>query len=290
MLPNLAPPPPPPPPAKEGHVKVAETLQAAALERDVGKKIRLFRQAQDNLLRVETQAETVESSLEQYLDLQKDPNAAIRRYAAFFLERLLFFKPGFALRCASTVAALLKDSDAIVKELAVKAACALHVRSLYLLALEDEALQFQKHFEQLTTVQDQVREFLVNGCPQHPGLFQLATRWAKVAILAQTPSPVLQRVRVPPELRGVSCLQDFPEKIAYHLDLNSIRQQAEDLFYLLCNVTEHPPQTCNGKWQRSQIAALLHCLASVSRQRPIFMRSALDVWRRLLQEASAVLQ
>merc|ERR1719162_1782768 len=118
MLPNLAPPPPPPPPAKEGHVKVAETLQAAALERDAGRKIRLLRQAQDSLLRADSKAETLESSLERYLDLQKDPNAAIRRYAAFFLERLLFFKPGFALRCASTVAALLGDSDPIVKELA----------------------------------------------------------------------------------------------------------------------------------------------------------------------------
>lgn len=266
--------------------EITESVQAAAVERDVSARLKLLQHSQEALLHADTGADTISACLDKYLNLQADSSTAIRRFAAFFIERLLLCKPGFALRCVSTVASLLRDTDGVVQELAVRAASVLHPRALYALSLEDEALQFQKYLEQLQQVQEAIREFLVSGCPQHPGLFALAARWAKVAILAQTPSPVLQKIRVPPEIRGVSCLQDFPERIVHHLDLNSCRQQSEDLFFSMCHLMEHPPQ---GRWQRSNMGALIKCCSSISRQRPMFLRGVLDIWRRLLKDTSAVL-
>lgn len=269
------------------HAKAAGLLKQAAAEQDLGRRIGFLQESQEVLLRSEVDAATVGSCLEFFLNLQADPHVAVRRYAAHFLDRLLFFKPFLALRCTPAVTSLLGDPDRCVQELALRAAITLHGRALLQLAAEREILQFQRHHEQLQKLSGAIVALLLGGCPEQPSLFQLAARWAKVSILAQTPSPLAIRVRVPPELRGVGCLEDFPEKATYHLDLGKVHQQADERLAMLCKLLETPPDGMGKAWPRGHARALLSALGAAARQRPAMLRQVLDSWCRTLVKAEA---
>merc|ERR1719361_2429237 len=113
--------------------------------------------------------------------------------------------------------------------------------------------------------------------------FHLATRWAKGFILAQTPSPLPTRIRVPSELRGVSCLQDLPDKTTHFLDANTLRDKAQDLFRMLIGLLQKPQ---NGSWNRIHFSTLLRCSSAIARQRPLLLGSVIEAWSQLLGEAA----
>eukprot|EP00927_Polykrikos_kofoidii_P059664 TRINITY_DN54805_c0_g1_i1.p1 TRINITY_DN54805_c0_g1~~TRINITY_DN54805_c0_g1_i1.p1 ORF type:complete len:1251 (+),score=196.49 TRINITY_DN54805_c0_g1_i1:44-3754(+) len=268
------------------HAKVVDLLQKATVEREIADRIRLLQQSQEILLHADTLPETVSLSLDFFLNLQADPHTALRRFAAHFLERLLILKPFLALRCVPVVAALLKDEDGVVQELAVRCACPLHGRALHLLALEDDQVQFQRYWEALQQVRGVIVDLLARGCPSRPALFRQVARWVRLAVLVQTPSPLMLRVRVPLELRGANCLQDFPTRPGLRLDLEALRRQAEETFQQICQLLQEPPQ---GRWSRPHIASLIRCVGSIGRQRPTVLRTVLDIWKCFLQDSSAVL-
>ncbi|CAE8587951.1 unnamed protein product [Polarella glacialis] len=233
-----------------------------------------------------------------------DPSEAIRRYAAHFLERLLLSKPSLSLRCTPAILALLADSDGPVQELAVKAAAAHHGRALFALSQEQDGLQCQRLAEQLQQLQDKVRAILETA---GPALLSAGVHWAQVLVLAQTPSPLLLRARVPPELRGVSCLQDLLASRAEGpqggrqagavpigaaasgaaagiatLDPAALVTQAEGLFDLLCRLL----QQAGSSGGDARLQVLLRCAGSIARQRPSLLPAAIEVFRSLLLQPS----
>lgn len=262
---------------------VVELLKIATAESDLARRLQVLHQTEDLLLQADTQAETVGTYLDYFLNLQADPHTSLRRYAAHFLDRCLLFKPSLALRCASAITVLLKDMDATVRELALKAAIKLHGRALFLLALEAEDEPFKQQQQRLYEMEVAVRTLLEGGCPDHPMHFHLATRWAKAFILAQTPSPLPTRIRVPSDLRGVCCLQDLPEKTTRWLDPNTLRDKAQDLFRMLIGLLQKPP---NGSWNHMHFSSLLCCSSAIARQRPSLLGSVIEAWSQLLGEAA----
>eukprot|EP00933_Yihiella_yeosuensis_P045764 TRINITY_DN41188_c0_g1_i1.p1 TRINITY_DN41188_c0_g1~~TRINITY_DN41188_c0_g1_i1.p1 ORF type:complete len:1267 (+),score=311.19 TRINITY_DN41188_c0_g1_i1:129-3929(+) len=292
---------------QERHTKVAELLQAASAEKDVAQRIKLLMQSQEILLKADTLPETVGCCLEYFMNLQADANVAVKRYAAHFLERLLLCKPSLALQVTAGILALLKDDDGLVRELAVKAAVVHHSRALYALSQEADGLQVQRLSEQLRQLQEAVRAQLETSSGE---LLAASTQWAQVLILAQTPSPLILRARVPLELRGIGCLEDLagaspqtarqPGSVmaaagaaaASALDLSALQQQAESMFELLCRMLEQMASgydaTGSGSTSRLQLHSLLSCVGSVARQRPILLPSALAIFKKfLLQQPPA---
>eukprot|EP00929_Paragymnodinium_shiwhaense_P096994 TRINITY_DN58761_c0_g1_i1.p1 TRINITY_DN58761_c0_g1~~TRINITY_DN58761_c0_g1_i1.p1 ORF type:complete len:1236 (-),score=362.70 TRINITY_DN58761_c0_g1_i1:102-3809(-) len=266
------------------HAKVLQLLQKATVERDIGDRIRVLRQAEDVLLHPETPQETVAACLEYFINLQADPTAALRRFAAHFLERTLLLKPALALRFVPTVASMLKDVDGVVQELAARCACALWGRALYWLSLEGDKVAFQVSWEALQQVRTALIELLADGCPGRPALFRQVVRWVRVCVLTQTPSTLLVRIRIPTELRGASCLQDFPSRAGLLLNLDGLRRHGEELFDWLCKLILEPAK---GLWSRLHIAALIRCAASIGRQRPSLLRRFVEVLRPLLKNTAA---
>jgi len=270
---------------------VAERLQTAAVQKDVVQRISLLLQAQEILLHTDTSVETVDACLEQFLSLQADPQPAARRYVAHFIERLMRFKPSFAAKCIPGLLVLLRDTDSKAREAAARAASILHPRVLYSLAVEEQAMQFQRAYEHLQELQEAMREILHSGCPQQPRLFGAATKWAKVQVLTQTPSSVAAKIRIPPELRGVSCLDELPVKVRDHgkgvqFDAGSLKQQAEDLVVVMCQLVEQPPK---GRWSRAHMGALVHSMVAIGRQRPMFLRQILDTLNKVIVEVNAAM-
>mmetsp|Transcript_75992 Transcript_75992/g.180795 ORF Transcript_75992/g.180795 Transcript_75992/m.180795 type:complete len:1199 (-) Transcript_75992:54-3650(-) len=271
--------------------KVSENYRLANAQRDVGHRISILLQAQELLLHADVSTETIDACLEQFLNLQADPQPAARRYVAHFIERLLRFKPGFALKCIPGLLGLLKDTDSKAREAAARAASVLHPRALYALALDEQAPTSQNAFEQFQEVQEAMRDMLQSGCPQQAKVFAAAAKWAKVQVLTQTPSAVAAKVRIPPELRGVSSLDEIPFKARdaqkqQQFDISSLRQQAEDLVVVICQLVEQPPK---GRWSRAHIGALLRSMSSIGRQRPMFLRKILDTWEKLLAEVNSAI-
>mmetsp|Transcript_125854 Transcript_125854/g.245532 ORF Transcript_125854/g.245532 Transcript_125854/m.245532 type:complete len:1228 (+) Transcript_125854:99-3782(+) len=268
---------------QELQLHVVELLKLATTESDLARRLQVLHQTEDLLLRADTQAETVGTYLDYFLNLQADPHVSLRRYAAHFLDKCLLFKPSLALRGVSAITVLINDTDATVRELALKAAVKMHGRALFLLALEVEDAAFKHHQQCLHEMEVAVRALLESGCPDHPIHFHLATRWAKAFILAQTPSPLPTRIRVPSELRGVSCLQDLPDKTTRWLDPNMLRDKAQDLLRMLISLLQKPP---NGSWSRMHLSSLLRCSSAVARQRPLLLGAVIEAWSQLLGEAA----
>lgn len=285
---------------QERHLKVVELLQAANSQQNVTERVKLLLQSQEVLLKADTLPETVASCVEFYFNLQANSHVPLRRFAAHFLERLQLCKPSLALRSTGTIAALLADSDASVQALALKAAAVHHGRVLFTLSREQDGLTGQRCVEQLRQLQDKARSLLESGS----FVLQAATAWAEAVILAQSPSPLLLRARVPPELRGVGCLQDLTGAAVQgrqtaagslgpvgNLDVGALQQQAESLFETLRQLLQ---QAVSGYGDdgRARLPILLSSICSVARQRPAQMPAALETCKTLLwgipQEALGV--
>jgi len=273
---------------QERHGKVVELLQSAISERDVPQRVKLLFQSEDVLLKADTLPETVASCLEFYLNLHADPSPPLRRYAAHFIERLLLCKPSLSLRCSAAIAVLLADGDAAVQELALKAASVHHGRALFALAKED-ASESQRVAEQLRRLQDKARILLHSD---NVSLLAMATRWAVVVILSQTASPLLLNVRLPAELRGISCIQDLPTTrmgmpSSSLLEPLSLQQQAEELFELLLKLLRQAVAAYNDGG-RAKAPQLIGAVGAVARQRPSMLPACLDVFRAILPVKDAL--
>eukprot|EP00928_Gymnodinium_smaydae_P099430 TRINITY_DN947_c0_g2_i1.p1 TRINITY_DN947_c0_g2~~TRINITY_DN947_c0_g2_i1.p1 ORF type:complete len:1251 (+),score=242.59 TRINITY_DN947_c0_g2_i1:86-3754(+) len=272
---------------RETQTKVLNLLQKATSEKDISSRLRTLLQCQEVLHHADTSIETVGSFLDYFLNLQTDPNATLRRFAAHFLHNLVPLKPLLSLRCLPALMSLLKDDDGVVQEIAARCACVLHGRALPLLSLEQDKVQFQRSAESLRQLRETMVELAEGGCPGRPELFRQVIRFLRIVVLVQTPSPLVLRVRVPTDLRGASCLQDLPALPGTYLDLDGLHRQATELFQQLCRWLDDPPQ---GRWPRKHVAALLQAVTSICRQRPDLFQPLLDLLRRLLRSSSAVLE
>ncbi|CAK8999707.1 Symplekin [Durusdinium trenchii] len=274
---------------QERHGKVVQLLQLASSERDVTQRVKLLLQSQELLLKADTYPETVATCLEFFLNLQADPSAPLRRFAAYFLERLLLSKPSLCLRCTLAIAALLADSDLLVKELALKAAAVHHSRALHAISKEQDPSEGQQLAEQLRRLQEKARVLLYSD---HPVLLAAASGWAQMVILSQTPAPLLWHVqRVPMELRGVSCIQDLPSHVtrgSAFIDTVVLQQQAEQLYELLLQLLQQSISGYNDAG-KAKAPFLMRVLGSVARQRPAMLAPAVDIFKKILQQRKDVL-
>ena len=117
-----------------------------------------------------------------------------------------------------------------------------------------------------------------------PVLLGAAARWAKVVILSQTPAPVLLRARVPPELRGVSCIQDLSGR-STAFDSSVLQQQAEQLFELLVQLLQQSTFGYNdAKVHKTKTPFLMEVVGSVARQRPAMLPAAFDMFKKTLEQ------
>lgn len=277
---------------QERHVKVVELLQLATSERDTTQRVKLLLKSQELLLKADTFPETVATCLDFFLNLQADPAAPVRRFAAYFLQHLLLFKPSLSLRCSIAITSLLGDSDNLVKDLALKAAALHHGRALHAISKEQDASESQHLSEQLRRLQEKARILLY--CDD-PVLLAAAARWAQVVILSQTPAPLLLRARVPSELRGVSCVQDLPlhrgSATAFTFDSSALQQQAEQLFELLLQLLQQSISGYNdgGNKHRAKAPFLIGVIGSVGRQRPAMLPAALDIFKKILEQPKQIL-
>ena len=117
-------------------------------------------------------------------------------------------------------------------------------------------------------------------------LLAMATRWAVVVILSQTASPLLLNVRLPAELRGISCIQDLPTtRMGMHssslLEPLSLQQQAEELFELLLKLLRQAVASYNDGG-RTKAPQLIGAVGAVARQRPSMLPACLDVFKAIL--------
>lgn len=277
---------------QERHVKVVELLQLATSERDTTQRVKLLLKSQELLLKADTFPETVATCLDFFLNLQADTAAPVRRFAAYFLQHLLLFKPSLSLRCSIAITSLLGDSDNLVKDLALKAAALHHGRALLAISKEQDASESQHLSEQLRRLQEKARILLY--CDD-PVLLAAAARWAQVVILSQTPAPLLLRARVPAELRGVSCVQDLPlhrgSATAFTFDSSALQQQAEQLFELLLQLLQQSISGYNdgGNKHRAKAPFLIGVIGSVGRQRPAMLPAALDIFKKILEQPKQIL-
>lgn len=272
---------------QERHAKVVELLQLATSERDTTQQLKHLLKSQELLLKADTLPETVATCLDFFLNLQADPAAAIRRFAAYFLEHLLLFKPSLSLRCSVAIASFLSDSDSLVKDLALKAASVHHGRALYAISKEQDASESQHVSEQLRRLQEKARILLYSD---EPVLLAAAARWAKTVILSQTPAPVLLRARVPPELRGVSCIQDLSFHGRCTADSSALQQQAEQLFELLLQLLQQSTFGYNdSKVHKTKTPFLMGVVGSVARQRPAMLPAAFDMFKKILEQPKEAL-
>lgn len=205
------------------------------------------------------------------------------------VDRLLAVKPDLALLTVPSVLGHLTGTDEAAQESAMEAAGVLHGRALFALALESDNAALERYAGQMHQIHIAARGFLMTGCPGRPKLFAAAARWAKSVVLTQTLSPLLLRARIPPELRGASCLQDLPHRAvastSTQTDPTTLRQTADTVFKDVVALLERPPQ---GTWQEPQLKSLLSCLGTIGRQRPPFLPEVLDCWRRSSRRAAEI--
>ena len=123
-----------------------------------------------------------------------------------------------------------------------------------------------------------------------PALVAAAARWAKTVILSQTPAPVLLRARVPPELRGVSCIQDLSFHGRCTADSSALQQQAEQLFELLLQLLQQSTFGYNdSKVHKTKTPFLMGVVGSVARQRPAMLPAAYDIFKKILEQPKEAL-
>ena len=124
-------------------------------------------------------------------------------------------------------------------------------------------------------------------------LLAMAVRWAVVVILSQTASPLLLNVRLPTELRGVSCIQDLPVTrmgpTSGFLEPLALQQQAEELFELLLKLLRKAVNAVTSYNDGRIKAQLIAAVGAVARQRPSMLPGCLDVFKTLLKEVKEVL-
>ncbi|CAE7301416.1 SYMPK [Symbiodinium sp. CCMP2456] len=159
-----------------------------------------------------------------------------------------------------------------------------YVSEVQELALKaEDASESQRVAEQLRRLQDKARILLHSD---NASLLAMATRWAVVVILSQTASPLLLNVRLPAELRGISCIQDLPStRMGMHssslLEPVSLQQQAEELFELLLKLLRQAVASYNDGG-RAKAPQLIGAVGAVARQRPSMLPACLDVFKAIL--------
>ncbi|CAE7246999.1 SYMPK [Symbiodinium microadriaticum] len=159
-----------------------------------------------------------------------------------------------------------------------------YVSEVQELALKaEDASESQRVAEQLRRLQDKARILLHSD---NVSLLAMATRWAVVVILSQTASPLLLNVRLPAELRGISCIQDLPTaRMGMHssslLEPLSLQQQAEELFELLLKLLRQAVASYNDGG-RTKAPQLIGAVGAVARQRPSMLPACLDVFKAIL--------
>lgn len=121
-----------------------------------------------------------------------------------------------------------------------------------------------------------------------PILLEAAARWAKAVILSQTPAPVLLSARVPPELRGITCIQDLPHGRS-PLDASALQQQAEQLFELILQLLQQTASGFAAKVHKIKTPILLGVVGSIARQRPAMLPLAFGIFKKILEQPRATL-
>ena len=117
-------------------------------------------------------------------------------------------------------------------------------------------------------------------------LLGMAVRWAVAVILSQTASPLLLNVRLPAELRGVSCIQDLPATRTgmptAFVEPVALQQQAAELYELLLKLLRQATASYSDGG-RAKAPQLISAVGAVARQRPGMLPACLGMFKTLLQ-------